>query len=328
MNIKHYRATYGLFLFILIFLAACQSPEEATPVAVVPTETLVVVASNPTSEEIPATWTAVPQIDLESADDAPTQPPPATNTAVPTQTPLPPTHTPVPTDTPTATPTDEPTNTPLPAPTAAPVTAVPPTPASDGSNLGNNLLPNPSFEEGHYLQSGIAELQLPNSWRIEWDEGPTGVGNESWDVYVRPEARVLSTAFLPPHEHPLYIYEGLHTVKIFKGFGAVSFRLLTDVTLEPGSYIIEAQMFPDTVMAYVDGQKVWASDPISAEMRFLVGNGGTVFTPQAFGRKNVHNYTFTVTETQTMTVGVGLRGRFAISNNGWFMDNFSLRRVQ
>lgn len=29
---------------------------------------------------------------------------------------------------------------------------------------------------------GIPELQLPNGWAFEWDEGPTGFGNQPWDV--------------------------------------------------------------------------------------------------------------------------------------------------
>ena len=29
-----------------------------------------------------------------------------------------------------------------------------------------------------------------------------------------------------------------------------------------------------------------------------------------------------------MTVGVGFRGRYAIANNGWFVDNLSLRQLQ
>ena len=99
------------------------------------------------------------------------------------------------------------------SPPAPPAPAEPTLPAEPV--LGVNLLPNPSFEEGHYNQNGVPELQLPNKWRLEWDEGPTGLGNEAWDYFVRPEVRVLSTAFLPPEEHPLYIYNGQHTSFIF-----------------------------------------------------------------------------------------------------------------
>jgi hypothetical protein len=266
----------------------------------------------------------------------PTDPAPPTNTAVPTSTTVPATDTPEPSPTATVQPTAtlQPINTPAPvtteasapaAPTQPP--AAPPTTAAEPV-LGVNLLPNGSFEQGHYNQNGIPELQLPNGWRLEWDEGPTGFGSEKWDAYVRPEARVLDTRFLPPEEHGLYIFEGTHTVKIFKGSGAVSFRLLTDVTLEPGTYLIEAKMFADVVEKWENRQKVWPADPTAAEFRFLVGDGGTVWTRQNYGQRNVHNWTFTVDSPQTIRVGVWLRGKYAIANNGWFIDDLSLRRVQ
>jgi hypothetical protein len=315
-----------LLIIFLFFLAACggtesdaeaEVPMEETPVA---TEVVLVAA--------PATWTPLAAI-VEDLPE-PTEPAPATNTAVPTSTEERPTDTPQPTatDTPESTATaPPPTETRPPAATSVPVTAAPPTLPAEPV-LGVNLMPNGSFEEGHYNQNGVPELQLPNGWRIEWDEGPTGVGDASWDNYVRPEARVLSTAFLPPEEHPLYIYNGQHTVKVFKGSGAVSFRMLTDVTLDPGTYVIEAKMFADIVQGFENKQKVWASDPSAAEFHFIVGDGGTVWTWQNFGQINVHNWTFTIDERKTIPVGIALRGRYALSNNGWFIDDLSLRRVE
>jgi hypothetical protein len=328
--------TIILLVVLVLLLAACGGKEsnsdtaellqEATqPTAVMLAE--IQETTEPDGEvlpEIPPTWTPMPQITKDSPN--PTEPAPPTNTAVPTSTNVPPTDTPEPTatDTPEPTVTIAPTKKPAPGPTSPPAPpTLPPEPV-----LGVNLLPNASFEEGHYNQNGVPELQLPNGWRLEWDEGPTGFGDASWDVYVRPEARVLSTAFLPPEEHGLYIYNGQHTVKIFKGSGAVSFRLLTDVTLEPGTYVIEAKMFADIVEKWENRTKVWPIDPTAAEFHFIVGNGGTFWTKQNYGQINVHNWTFTVDEPQTITVGIALHGKYAISNNGWFIDDLSLRRVE
>ncbi len=317
----------GLLASIVI-LVGCQTAGES--------EANASVGETAVAETLPttgaATWTPLPAINVEAEVD-PTDPPPPTSTALPTSTAAPPTETPsaTPTDTPEPTATSAPTSTPAPVqPTAPPQPTSPPAPApTEGPPvLGVNLLRNGSFEEGWYNQNGIPELQLPNHWRIEWDEGPTGVGNASWDYYVRPEARVLIAAYLPPEEHPLYIYDGAYTVKIFKGSGAVSFRLLTDVTLEPGTYVIEAKMFADIVGSWAEGEKQWAGDPTSAEFRFLVDQGGTNWQPQRFGQINVHNWTFTIDEPKTITVGIGLRGRYAIANNGWFIDDLSLRRVE
>ncbi len=324
----------ALIALLVLLLAACagQDPDrvsEETNLA----DSEVLAEIPAAVQEIPPTWTAIPQIGEDLPD--PTDPAPATNTPVPTSTIALPTNTPEPTATstvqPTATPA--PTNTSAPAPTSAPAAeatdppAAPPT-AVPETVLGVNLFPNGSFEEGHYNQNGVPELQLPNGWRIEWDEGPTGFGSEKWDTYVRPEARVLSTAFLPPEEHGLYIFNGSHTVKIFKGSGAVSFRLLTDLTLEPGTYIVEAKMFADVVEKWENRQKVWPADPTAAEFRFIVGDGGTVWTRQNYGQRNVHNWTFTVDSPQTIRVGIWLRGKYAIANNGWFIDDLSLRRVE
>jgi len=341
------------FISILLLLAACESSksgaEEATEIS----------EEQPTLEEVTAlsaTWTPLPVVVLEDEAE-PTDPPPPTATTLPTSTIRPTstietateileataTNTPEPTATeapPTATQPPAPTSPPVVTsepqattasevqPTAEPSepTAAPETTAE--TVLGANLLPNPSFEEGHYNQNGVPELQLPNKWRLEWDEGPTGVGDASWDVFVRPEVRVLSTAFIPPEEHSLYIYNGQNTVKAFKGSGAVSFRLLTDITLEPGTYVIESKMFPDIVEKWEDRHKVWSQDPSAAEFRFIVGDGGTVWTGQNYGQINVNNFTFTINETKTIPIGIALKGKYAIANNGWFIDDLSVRRIE
>jgi hypothetical protein len=189
-------------------------------------------------------------------------------------------------------------------------------------------LPNPSFEEGHYNQNGIPELQLPNKWVFEWDEGPTGFGDQSWDVYVRPETRVLPASQLPPAEHPLFIWDGSNTVKMFKGYGAISLRLLTDIQLDPGTYVFEINVFPDLVMGYNDKQKIWADDPASGEVRFIVTGAGTGWFFPSFGRKNTFTHTFTVSSAQSIRVGVGLRGRYALPTNGFFIDDWSLKKVE
>lgn len=316
-----------LLLIPAVFLAACNS-EEPAPTAVAE----VTVPTEIAAPSVPATWTPIPAVVLVTMTTAPTEPPPPTSTPLPTATEPPATDTPEapPTETPTETP--PPTNTPVPvtaAPTRPPVPAGPaPAQLPAGAVLGDNLLPNPSFEEGHYNQNGIAELQLPNGWRLDYQEGATGFGGQAWDVYVRPEVRVLSTAFLPPEEHGLYIFDGANTVKIFKGTGAVSTRLLTDVDLQPGTYVLEANFFSDVFESFENKQKNPPGDPSAGEAALFVGNTGTGWVPNQYLNKNRLQYTFTVGEPQRLAVGVGFRGRYAIANNGWFVDNLSLRRVQ
>lgn len=325
MKVKpaHPQVLLVLALALLVLVACQQGTLPPTEVAVMPTLAVVekpmVVAPTETAVPVlpPATWTPEPTLPPPpTSTPLPTVVVEPTNTPVPlpTNTPIPPTATAVP---PTATSAAPPPSTQPPPPT------IPPEPV-----YGVNLLPNASFEEGWYNQNGIPELQLPNSWIFQWDEGPTGFGGAPWDVYVRPETRVLPATMLPPAEHPLYIYDGQYTVKMFKGNGAISFRVLTDVTLEPGTYTFEINAFADLVEGYNGNQKIWASDPYSGEIQFLIGGVAYGWILPTFGQRNTLLQTFTVSQTQTMQVGIWVRGRFAIANNGWFFDNWSLRRIQ
>ena len=336
----------------LVLLSACRTE---LPVVTAEMPTLAAIAEQPT--EI-ATATAVLPSPTETATSA--QVPPtwtATATSVATQTPIPyttatlrPTFTPWPTLVPTntalpptatqpsaATATVAPTNT-LPAtsaatqppPTVAPPTNTPPPPATATSPApsGGNLLPNPSFEGGWYHINGIPELQIPADWRFEWEEGANPLDPDPWNAWVRPEVRVLTADFLPAHEHPLFIWDGRQTVKIFKGSGSINFRLVADVTLPPGRYRLTINVFPDLVVGYTpDGDKIWAPDPLSGEVRLLGGGGGTGWMLPTFGQKNTLTYEFVLGQQQTVTVGAAMRGRWAIPNNGWFMDDWSLLRI-
>jgi len=325
-SLTHHRARTALLALavLILALAACggQEPEAATPVAEAATQAPA------------ATWTRLPIVIPPTNTPAPTEPRPPTSTPAPSATPLPasPTAEASPTSEVTATaipPTVAPTSaaTAAPAATRVPATAAPPT-LSPNPTLGENILPNGSFEEGFSNQNGIAELHAPNGWRIEYQEGPTGFGSNAWDVYVRPDTRVFPAAFLPPEEHSLYIFEGSTTLKVFREQGALSMRLVTDVDLQPGTYVLEANFFADVFEKYENDQKVAPSDPNAGEASLIAGSGGTGWIANNYLTRNKLTHTFTVTSAQTMTVGVGFRGRYAIANNGWFVDNLSLRRLQ
>lgn len=336
-------------LLVLVLLAAataCQQTPEAdsapTTVAESAATAELPAAPDATTDPAPAepvaeaTWTPLPAVALVTMTAAPTEPPPATATPLPTATAEPATATPE------GTPTEDPTATAPPA-TAAPTRAATrpaaaatqppsqgaaPAPLPANPTLGQNLLPNPSFEEGHWNQDGIPELQLPNGWRLEYEQSATGFGTEVWDVYVRPETRVLSTSFLPPEEHGLYIFDGTHTVKIFKGQGALSARLLTDIELQPGTYVLEGNFYSDVFESYSDRRKNAPNNPQAGEAALIAGSSGTGWIGNNYLNRNALSYTFRVDTAQRIPVGIGFRGRYAIANNGWFVDNLSLRRVE
>ena len=112
---------------------------------------------------------------------------------------------------------------------------------------------------------------------------------------MRPEVRVLTAEFLPPQEHSTFIWDGEQTLKVFKGSGAISFRLKTSVFLEPGTYLFVIRVFPDLVDAYLgDGQKVWAPDPLSGEVAVIVQGVQQPWQFPRFGQKNEYRQQITV----------------------------------
>jgi LysM repeat protein len=212
-------------------------------------------------------------------------------------------------------------------PTAVPPPAPPPQappPQQPPVSIGPNVLPNASFEEGYYHLNGVPELQVPNHWTFEFDQGQGAPG--TGQTYLRPEIRVMPRWLLPPSEQPQFIWNGDWTVKVFKGGSPISFRLLTNVYLEPGTYRFTANYFPDLVSGYSGGRKIYTTQPSAGEVAF-VRNGIGGFSPVTPGTKNTMVQTFTVPTAGNVQIGVAFRTRYVLSNNGFFIDDWSLQRV-
>jgi hypothetical protein len=293
-------------LALLVFLGGCagqtQTPPTSAPVAVVqPTE--------PAPVPVQPTWTRPPAPGAGSTAVLPVQATPR-----PTRTPL---QLPPPTVTPSLTASATITATATATPAVA-ATIVPPAGQP-------NLLPNPSFEEGWYHPFGIDEFQVPNRWVLDWQEGFNHLDPDPWNAWVRPELRVLSAEFLPPAEHSLFIWDGKQTLKAFKGSGAISFSLQTTVSLEPGSYLFVVHVFPDLVDEYgSNGEKIWAPDPLSGEIAFIVAGVQQPWQLPRFGQKNRFMQVVDVVQPGQIQLGLAVRGRWAITNNGWFLDDWAL----
>ena len=314
-----FRAVQLMCLALLaLATVSCDTAQETsglpTLIGAAPTAAGPLPASTVTLESgVPATWTPGPSHTASTGEG-----PLATVAPRPTRTPgVFPSNTPWPS--PTVTPAAE-TGTPTgtPTPTTIPTDLPPP--------LSSNLLPNGSFEGGWYHIDGIPELQVPEQWQLAWEAGPNPL-DEDPAPWVRPESRVLPEDFLPADEHGLYIWDGQQTVKIFKRQGAISFRLTTNVQLEPGNYYLEVHVFPDLVDEYDGEEKVWAPDPLSGEVQLIAGAGGTGWMLPQFGRKNTFTHTFRLEAAQEVQVGAAMRGRWGILNNGWFMDDWRLVRI-
>lgn len=296
-------------LFCLFALAGCAAPSPSTPTSASIAQ-VSPVATERGAETVIPTWTRPARAGGESTpvrELAATPRPTRTPAQLPTRTPFV-----------RATPAITPTAT-------ATATLTPPVPPPVPPAGQPNLLPNPSFEEGWYHPGGIDELQIPNRWLFEWEEGANHLDPDPWNAWVRPEVRVLSADFLPPHEHATFIWDGEQTLKVFKGSGAISFRLKTTVYLEPGTYLLVIRVFPDLVDAYLeDGQKVWAPDSLSGEVALIVNGVQRPWQFPRFGQKNEYSEVVMVTDAGLVELGAAIRGRWAITNNGWFLDDWAL----
>lgn len=190
-----------------------------------------------------------------------------------------------------------------------------------------NLLPNPSFEANWYFFNGVSEWQLPDNWLLSVDEGPNTLSPGSGGNFLRPEVRLLTNTDLPPGERERFVFDGIKTIKAFKGDAPTNFAIFTDVFLPAGRYRFTSNFFPDTVLAYDGGTKIWNQDPLAAEYRIIVNNGGSGWNAATVGVQNTRSYEFTLSEAQTVRIGTAFRNRFAGSNNGWFIDDWSLEAI-
>jgi LysM repeat protein len=197
-------------------------------------------------------------------------------------------------------------------------------PLPDPPPAAANLLPNPSFEGGSYDLYGAPELQVPHGWQMEIDEGwasPAGA------IYRRPESRIVPRWGLPLMEQSLFVWDGDWAIKVFKGGAPISFRLYTDVALAAGTYRFTASYFPDLVAEYAaSGAKIWAGHALAGEVAFIHGAPGG-WAPVAVGGRNTVDWTFSVGAPATVRLGVAFRAREVLANNGFFLDAWSLQRM-
>ena len=186
-----------------------------------------------------------------------------------------------------------------------------------GVPTGANLLPNPSFEEGHFNQDGVSELQMPTGWRINFIDNGT---------FFKPETGVINAGRLPAEEVALFVWDGEHTLKLFKGGLPMSAEIYTDLNLQPGSYRLTVNVFPDIVVSY-SGGKQFATDPAAGTVTLLGASPSDTLTVN-YGQQNTLTHDFTVSSAGTIRVGASFEAIYNYANNGWFMDAFTLQKLQ
>lgn len=204
-----------------------------------------------------------------------------------------------------------------------------------------NLLVNPGFENGNHHQDQIAEIVVPDGWKLHWVDGVTFPG--AWDNLpaARPESTVWnSTGGVPEGEEILW-RDGIYTLKVFKAWAPMYAALSQDVTgLEVGRrYRLVAPVYPDVVMDYSGGNKIPPDRPDSGQVRLGAGPTGSAWRDEGaiaysgwwtgatiadfYQNYSVFVYDFTATQ-ENMTVWVEFRSTYPYPNNGFFMDTIGL----
>jgi hypothetical protein len=83
---------------------------------------------------------------------------------------------------------------------------------------------------------------------------------------------------------------------------------------------------PDRIAGYGPDGKIWMSQPGAGEIAFI-GPGGGGWIEATPGQKNSLVHEFTVTTPGVVRLGLAFRTRYAIPNNGFFIDDWSLQRI-
>ncbi len=201
--------------------------------------------------------------------------------------------------------------------------------------VGPNLLKNPGFEEGHYSQDGIAEITVPNNWRMHWSNNELIFGGE-WPT-ARPETVVWNAAGGVPAGEEKFWKDGSYTMKVFKSWTPMWAAMSQDVSgLEVGrKYRMVVPIFVDIFEEYKDGQKVLPERKDTGRVRLGASPLGAAWRDEAaiaysgwwtaetidpfYQAYPTFIYDFVATQPD-MTVWIEMASTYPYPNNGFFYD--------
>ena len=202
-------------------------------------------------------------------------------------------------------------------------------------DLGPNLLENAGFEGGHYNQDGIAEIVVPNGWRMHWSDNELIFGGE-WPS-ARPETVVWNATGGIPAGEEIFWRDGIYTMKVFKAYAPMWAAVSQDVeNLEVGrKYRLTVPIFIDIFEDYEGGKKIapWRKDsgkvrmgasPVGATWRdenaIKYSGWWTADTIDPFYQAMpTLIYDFVATQPN-MTVWIEMASSYPYMNNGFFYD--------
>ncbi len=208
-------------------------------------------------------------------------------------------------------------------------------PAAAQEQVGPNLLQNAGFEEGHFNQDGIAEITVPNGWRMHWSNNELIFGGE-WPT-ARPETVVWNATGGIPEGEEIFWRDGIFTMKVFKSWAPMWAAMSQDVSgLEVGrKYRLVTPIFVDIFEEIDGGRKViptrkdtgrvrLGASPVGANWRdenaIAYSGWWTAETIDPFYQAfPTFIYDFVATEPN-MTIWIEMASTYPYPNNGFFYD--------
>ncbi|MBI5290427.1 MAG: hypothetical protein HY872_00935 [Chloroflexi bacterium] len=222
------------------------------------------------------------------------------------------------------------------APAVQPAVVI--TPPASGQTAGANLLANGDFDDGqHYRWHNTPEIVIPNKWDFWHATHSMPYLPRQDQNFDPPECVVWNIAGAPAEEKNLFWLSGTYCLKIFKGWGAIWWRLFQNVGgLTPGQrYRFTAPIYPDLYMKFdpLQGGKILADDPLAGEVRLSAKFSGNEIETGwldgaqfPFGKYTFFALDFVVVGASA-EVSVEGRGRWGLLNNGWFVDSLRLEAI-
>lgn len=207
------------------------------------------------------------------------------------------------------------------------------------TQVGDNLLVNPGFENGHHHQDGISEITVPDGWRLHWFDGNEFPGSAG--PAFRPESVNWFIGDAPPDEQSLFFRDGSFALKVFKGGAPVYAALSQDVNgLEVGRrYRLVVPIYIDIVADYSGGVKKPPAKLDSGQVRLGAGPVGAPWRDESqiqysgwwtaetvnpfYLSYPVFVYDFTATQA-SMTMWIEMASKDPYPNNGFFLDALGL----
>ncbi|MCA9865126.1 MAG: hypothetical protein KC410_01405 [Anaerolineales bacterium] len=206
---------------------------------------------------------------------------------------------------------------------------------AQAQDLGPNLLINAGFEEGHFNQDGIAEIVVPNGWRMHWSDNELIFGGE-WPS-ARPETVVWNATGGVPAGEEIFWRDGIYTMKVFKAYAPMWAAISQDVQgLEVGrKYRLSVPMFIDIFEDYQNGRKIPPFRKDSGKVRLGASPVGAAWRDESaiqysgwwtadtvdpfYQAMPTFVYDFVATQPN-MTIWIEMASSYPYPNNGFFYD--------